>query len=461
MPTAVATSTDRGLLSVTRRARALVCSPHAPQGSRWYYGMAVPFQVAPRLAGMMVNIRDVGERGGDHVDFEVGTDLVLFDDVQHIDSAGAIPVSRNHEEINPHAAETGIMVKHPLILGFVPHGSLRADGSRHPHAGTGFALCQAVCWPLNPRNRLPDGSLRPFGAEQSHTYIEVCQLEFDGRQMHLTQPSRAPAGNEWLRGFKLGFVGLTPAVPDGDDLLMPMHGCRIAQDRHQIGLARWSRIEGRWRPVAWHQVASLDDEHGEMSLVRDVDGSLLYSARANTALTCHNMHVWRSTDGGRTWRDQVKVQWIRSAAPVTINQAADGTPYMLANLYETPLVGTRDRLKVPMTPAGWQVVGGYRRDKLYAWPLSDDRLHLEPPVLVRDCDVDFGPPPGGSTWSADHPMALTLRLADGCWRNVLVYRVLERGENGMHCPPTGHTGCYVEEAVSKGTPRGPWRFTVD
>lgn len=103
-------------------------------------------------------------------------------------------------------------------------------------------------------------------------------------------------------------------------------------------------------------------------------------------------------------------------------------------------------------------LGGNRRDKIYLWPMTPDRRNLEAPLVVRDCPKDFGPPPGGTTWSADHPIGLTLRLGDAQWHHVLAYRVLERGENGQGCAATPQTGCYLEEVFSAGPARSTRHF---
>ena len=446
------------ITGITHRPRTLGQPAGQPEGARWYYGLAIPMQVSSTKAALLVNIRDVGSRGADHVDFEQGSDAIVFDRVDAIDPARAVSLSRNHEEQHPRARETCIMVKHPVISGFVPLGAKREDGSEHPHAGTGFGLSAAVAWPM--RGTLLPGyqNHRPYGGEHEHGYTELFELRFDGETLHVDGVRRVADEAAWLGGYRLGFVGLTPPTPDGDDLLFPMRGCRANGEHMELGIARWRREGGAWRVSEWHEVADEEHEHFEMSVVRDRDGSLLYTARGNTALVCHNFRVWRSTDNGRTWRDHLKVQWVRSAAPVTINRAADGTPFLLANLYETPLCGTADPLLTPRSPSGWVSIGGYRRDKLYAWALSEDRENLEAPVLMRDCPADFGEPPGGSTWSADHPMAQPLRLADERWHTVITYRTLERGENGLGCAPTEYTGCFVEEVQCAGEPVPLWRF---
>ena len=57
----------------------------------------------------------------------------------------------------------------------------------------------------------------------------------------------------------------------------------------------------------------------------------------------------------------------------------------------------------------------------------------------------------------DHPSAAVLRLADGEWHGVVVYRVLNSAEH-QGAEPAPQTGCYLEEVVSDGPVFAPWRF---
>ena len=46
---------------------------------------------------------------------------------------------------------------------------------------------------------------------------------------------------------------------------------------------------------------------------------------------------------------------------------------------------------------------------LCLWPLNEQRNGLEAPLVARDCLTEFGVPPSGTVWAADHPSA-TLRV---------------------------------------------------
>ena len=96
------------------------------------------------MAAAFVNIRIrngvmAPSRSGD--DYEVGGDVILFDDISGSISSTPMAVFRNHEERNPHSNppnQPSIMVKYPMRGGFVPFQAKLSDGSPHPHAGTGL-----------------------------------------------------------------------------------------------------------------------------------------------------------------------------------------------------------------------------------------------------------------------------------------------------------------------------------
>ena len=145
-------SQGNGISRVTRGGLKLVSPPDVTRGEVWRYGLTYPFQVAPRKAAVFCNVRRVNNPG---VDFEVGTDVVLFDSLSNFKALSTVPVSRNHEEPNPNsnpANERAVMVKYPVAGAFVPWGAKRADGTPHAHAGTGFGITSAIAWPLDDRD---------------------------------------------------------------------------------------------------------------------------------------------------------------------------------------------------------------------------------------------------------------------------------------------------------------------
>jgi len=56
---------------------------------------------------------------------------------------------------------------------------------------------------------------------------------------------------------------------------------------------------------------------------------------------------------------------------------------------------------------------------------------------------------------------LNVRLAEGRWRHLLAYRVLERNECVGDAPATAHTGTYLDEIVTDGDMAIPWMFSAN
>jgi hypothetical protein len=429
---------------MTRGRADLSVPADAPAGETWRYGLAFPFQVAPRRAALFANIR--GKRGHD---FEVGTDVVLFDDLARIGARDAVRVSRNENGTNPNSSPPGkpaILVKFPIRGGFVPFGARRADGSPHPHAGTGFGLAQVEGW-------TPDRDAPYRGAEQ-YDAMEVFQFAYDGSAFKVTATARLPF-DRLLDGHSLSNPGLSSAIADGDDLLFPMGGG--IGGGSGSGMTRWRRGADGWRAAAWTPVTEADGSF-EPTLVRDVDGGLLFCARGGGEPDYNDIRIWRSTDGGKTWTKAIHVRGAISSVPICLNQAADGTPYVASNLYEVFLGQVPATYRTPRDSEQRPRAGGWLRDKMCFWPLNRERNGLESPILARDCTAEFGPAPGGVTWNTDHPAATTVQLADGAWHNVIAMRVCDRGEVWAGIEPPPPTGTYVEEVTGPGAPRPVWSF---
>ena len=136
---------------------------------------------------------------------------------------------------------------------------------------------------------------------------------------------------------------------------------------------------------------------------------------------------------------------------------------MAANLYEVFMEGL-DRIKLVKDARGSPLWGGRSRNTLCFWPLNEERNGLLPAFVARDLRQEFGPAPGGTAWRVDHTVAVTLRLADGRWRNVIAQRMaqgpgMEYGELTHMQDPTPHTGAYLgEEVISAGEPIPVWNF---
>ena len=457
---------SHGILSITRGDADLTVPADVPEGKSWRYGLIFPFQVGPRMAAAFVNIRIrngvmAPARSGD--DYEVGNDVVLFDDVNLPPSAPAVPVTRNHEAANPNSNppnQTAIMVKYPMRGGFVPLGAKNPDGSPHPHAGTGFGIDTGLARrPGDPKSAHGGGM---YEDAERYQIMEVFQFSYDGDQFRVTGKEQVlPTG--LVSGWSISNGGLTNAIADGADLLVGMHASKVdgagnpePEAPRGSGVLRWQRTNRLWRPVSFVPVTGTD-ESTEPSLIRDTNGDLLFSARGKGGTRPHAIRVWRSRDGGETWKKIIHVVGVISSCPITLNQAADGTPYIASNMYLVPLDPIPKRFRIPADAEGRVRGGGWTRQKLYLWPLSDDRAGLEAPILGRHCKAEFGPAPSGSMWRADHPSSTTVQLADGNWHNVMGYRIHDDVES-HELPSPPQTGAYLEEVISAGEPIPTWKF---
>ena len=435
--------------------------------------LTYPFQVASTVAAITCNIKPSFGLGQD---FENGADIILFRDRLKVDTHHAIPITRNEEGKNPNAGgKAALLVKYPDPVGFVPLGARRPDGTPHPHAGTGFGTARASAWPLDDSALVETPERRgrkTFEGNQYYMYWELFQFKYDGHSFEVIGKEKL-ASDEVIPGWVMSCPALTNAIPDGDDLLTAMSGGRPGRP-HGAGVVRWKRIANIWRPVSFQLVtgeegASRTKEltekgHGETfegaiepSLVRDVDGELMLSARGRRN-TGHPIRVWKSSDQGQKWKLAVFCGGI-SSAPVSLNRAADGTPYIAANRYQYQ-THVKGMPSIPyfVGPDGKPRPDGGTRETLVLWPLNEARDALEIPVIARDCLAEFGPPPHGTLWSVDHPSAMTVRLADGQWHNLIGYRIFEKEENTHFVDPTPHTGAYLEEVISAGKPLPVWHF---
>ena len=468
----------RPTLRMTRGKARLVSPLTTPAGEVWKYGVSFPFQISPTEAGSFTNIR--GSRG---LDYEVGNDIIIFDDLSDIHLERAVIAGRNAIEPNPNGIPKGspaMMGWYETMGGFVPLGAKRADGSPHPHAGTGFGIMQAAAWPVKSwgpykRSNIADALSRYKwggsydriallgGPDQSYMYHELQQYRYDGKTFQITSKERVFA-TEWTPGWDLFNRGFSTAIPDGDDLLQPMSGKPAvkAQQSHfgwetnVAGLLRWRRGDKGWRPVEFHP-ATEPEGFIEPTVVRDVNGSLLLCARKP-----FDIRVWRSPDSGRTWKKVIEQKGAVASAPITINQAVDGTPFIVANLYFVPMneIGAdyRDALSDSLNQTTGTANPGYQREKQCFWILNKERNGLEVPILARDCRAEFGAPPSDYFWAVDHALGKTVRLADGKWHHVLACRIEDFGQVLFGLESAPQAGTYLEEVISEGPPVPQWNF---
>ena len=196
-----------GITSVTHGSVDAAIPPDTPAGQDWRYGLGLPIQLDAATAGLLVNIR---QNGTQYCDLEVGTDLIAFDRLDRIDAKNAVPVSRPSKEPNPWTGTPSVTSKYPMMGGFVPRGAILADGTPHPHGGTGFGICEVGFYPADPKQPLPGR----IGYQ-----IEIQQLCYDGETFTASPPLRLPHLQVGDSGYRIAGVGLSPAIPDGKDLL--------------------------------------------------------------------------------------------------------------------------------------------------------------------------------------------------------------------------------------------------
>lgn len=420
-----------GITGITKGKADLTVPPETPPGEVWRYGLGFPFQVGPRMAGLFCNIR---KEGTGSIDFEIGTDLILFDELSKIGAAKPIPLSQYEKGVHPDFGKT-ITRKGPVVGGFVPFGAKQADGSPHPYAGSGFGLCWAIVHGVGKDERFDY-------LNTQKTYFEFLQFAYDGKDFRVLGKEAVERkdllpNSEWM--IMGGFF--SNAVPDGRDLLYTAVAKKEGVDFAAAGVTRWRHGAKGWRPISFTPLPGQKPNvtWGEPSLIRDVDGSLLMSARSTCgrgSKIAFDLAVWRSTDNGKSWKQAVYRRRCRSRSPVSVNRAADGTAFVVANF--PPLMR--------------------RRDILCYWPLNAARTDLGELRIARDVRGEFGPAPSGSWWRIDHPASAVVRLADGAWHGLLVYRIVDNGEIEGNAHPTPQTGCYVEEVFSSGPAIEAWRF---
>jgi hypothetical protein len=410
------------IIGVTHGKVDAAIPPTTPKGQDWRYGLGLPIQLDATTGGLLVNIR---QNGTQYCDFEVGTDLIPFTSLDKIDAANAVAVSRPSKEKNPWTGTPSITSKYPMMGGFVPRGAKRADGSPHPHHGTGFGICEVGFYPAD--------FTQPLSGRIGY-HVELQQLAYDGRQFTASPPVRMERLSVGTSGWNITGVGLSPAIPDGDDLLFPVT-CSNSSSVGISGVARFQHGKDGWQPSSFVPITNVGATWFEPSLIRDVDGSLLFTARNDAGSP---ISVWRLTDG-KAWKRLIHIDNARAYAPVVLNQALDGAPFLVTTLATANLAASNDR------------------NILEIVPIDSARTSIGKPILVRNGPTEFGVGPVASEphkkgWFIDHCTGNVIRLADGRWHSIISYRVDAKVEHYGE-PGTPHTGHYVEEVSSSGKPQ--------
>jgi len=445
-------------ISPTRRSPALsaVRTP-LPLGMSGVYQIAHGVQLDATAAGFFVNLRQDRTSG---CDLEIGTDFCYSRDPDLRKFEGFQPLTRA-EVVDP--AGDGyrfLMVSYPLFPVFVPLGAKLADGSPHPHAGTGFAVAIRLGRPCDEKGRCyGKGYVNPL-TEKRHDDVEIVQLAWDGSKLSVTSRDyldlKAFAGE-----LTQTFDPLSGCVPDGTDLLVAWCRAMPGEKVARPGVARWRRTAGKWDIAAFTPIGAPGGF--EPSLVRDGGGSLLFTHRTGVREwfghlfkttrgamedTVHerDIRVWRSTDNGANWSLVLTRKDCCNAVPVSILTSADGAPFVVTNA------------RADTFATGGKAFHGGIRESLVAWPLNAERNGLLSPVLVRDANADFGRAPYGTGWYLDHPNGLVVRLGDGQWQAVVCYRNLDIAEAGGMKPATRFTGAYIEEIATERPATPTWTF---
>ncbi len=429
----------------------------------WRVGCGQPVQLGPTLAALFCDIQL--EDGPDNTG---GCRIVLFDDLDRIGHGENIALSQNNEIIgDPASGQARMAMKGGAWVWFVPEGARRADGSPHPHAGTGFGVGGILLLPVRKDLTLERSAF--YNAE--HRKI-IYQFEF-GRSgfriaserqyclddlpvvptVPITEQMLAVRARDVFR-WRLSGPGLGAGVADGDGMLMPAMAVSARpgatgekSSSIAAGVMRWEvSTDGVWQPVSFTPIAISVGEGGELGweqtwmepcLVRTPDGALLFSARPLFGANEHSIRLWRSMDG-LAWQVVFDALEVRAESPVSINTALDGSPYFAFN---------------PWSPDYATKAYTHGRRLLEIRPMRPDLHDWDEGLLVRSApDSEY------SKWFFDHPRSANIRLKDGKWRHVLTYRSFFCGEPAELDKTSLRYGVYLDVVESNGLEFGTWKF---
>ena len=83
-------------------------------------------------------------------------------------------LSSTQAGMNPETGERMILSTYPFVGGFVPLGARCDDGTPHPHAGSGFAVCTQRGYPVHARSS-------PLAVDRPFERHRIQQYSYDGR----------------------------------------------------------------------------------------------------------------------------------------------------------------------------------------------------------------------------------------------------------------------------------------
>lgn len=444
-------------IEMTNRKRVLAkVSTKLPYNRKGVYQITHPVQLDASTVGLFVNIR--ADRS-DAPDFEMGTDFCITRDPDFRHLEGFVPVIRNEGNKHPVSGKNFLMVAYPAFPAFVPLGVLLPDGTPHPYAGTGFCLTVRLGRPCDADGSSGAGYTNPLKDEVLNDVL-ISQLSWDGKELTITGSERKIFAE--FAG-ELSFAGTPFAgiVPVGVDLLIGGIHALPGEKLGRAGVSRWQNENGKWKEKSFTPVGAPGSY--EPSLIRDTDGSLLFTLRTAAgewypalqtsaegmadSANIRDLRVWRSEDEGKHWSLCIQKKNVCNGCPVSITRTLDGTPVLLTNR------------RADLTATGKAMFHGSIREQLVAWPLNALRNDVLPEILLRNAVTEFGTGFYDGGWYMDHPIGEVVRLGDHQWHSIVCHRNMEIAEGGAGKAMTPFTGAYIEELRGGEIIREPWLFS--
>ncbi|MHC4871757.1 MAG: sialidase family protein [Planctomycetota bacterium] len=420
------------------------------QGHPLRCSVSKPLQLSKGHAALLLGTEVIG---GKALDYVGGNFYINFDSFEQLEEGNAVPFSVNQEGINPLDGKEADFMRFPPAAGFVPLGAVSADGKPLAGAGTGFSLSYVQSIPKDLSEEEGFGG-QWVASDKIFRGWELKQLKTDGEKLEIVS-SAILSPEELVPGYTVIGRGLSSAIADGDDLLTAVQyapgDCSDLKamagfGKYPSGLLRWSYTDKGWQPGSTITDVTGDLTANEASLIRNVDGSLLMSARETGKENTQkfDVYLWHSADNGSSWELWSHIPKVRSESPVSLNQTVQGVPYIAGNLLTAGLGGSSF---------------GYTREILCFWELTEDYKLLKSPYFAHCARTEFGMPPSAAGWRIDHPLSSIINLKDGKWYNIMTARVMAVGETLSVMKPSEFTGCHIME-VLPGPDEifTPWKF---
>jgi hypothetical protein len=371
------------------------------------YEVGSLFQLDTERVLLVVSMR---EQGG--LDFAVGNDGFIFQNLSDIAPERAIPINRLDPNYRFKSGKgSGVLAKFGPIGAFVPLGAKLENGNPHPGAGSGFLLSACAAYPPDRSKQLPDGDV----------FLEFLQLKWEKGELTVTKSELPDPFQQKLKN-----VGFN-CLPKGRGFLCPL----VSDDG--IIVVDFEFGEGQWNPTAkgkpFSTVKGEGEEEVEPCLCKTEEGYLIYTRCYTADDHDRRGRVYRSIDGLDYYFIFDHWNWN---VPQVLNQGLDGSLYLLTN------------------PGP-----GHLRNPLLAYALQG--IKFVDPIIIHD-EKEIGDDKDKEIPFLDHAIAQNAFL-NGRWRHLVCYRVCDRREtNGEGAPPTPQTGLYLAELEYGSVARTPFRF---